>query len=166
MAEIIGVSSWIFAGIRWGDWRNWRMYYGTILYFILGDVLYYYVSYNHRLWSLIPTWPLKNELTCIAGEFIVFASTILIFLGRYPAHRFLSAWWTALWVIIYTANEWILIKTGTFKYEHGWTLFHSFLFSILMFILIRLHHKKPVLTILISIPISIILIYLNSIPIK
>ncbi|QGQ45110.1 CBO0543 family protein [Metabacillus sediminilitoris] len=166
MAEIIGVSTWIVAALRWGDWRNWNKYHATILYFILGDVLYYYVSYQHRLWTLEPTWPLKNELICLVGEFIVFACTVLIYIGKYPRDHFISFWWTALWVIIYTINEWILLKTGTFTYHHGWTLFDSFLFNILMFILIRLHFKMPVITLILSVTISIILIFLNSIPIK
>ncbi|MEH7416075.1 hypothetical protein V7266_12400 [Neobacillus drentensis] len=166
MAEIIGVSTWILAGLKWGDWKNFSKYYGTILYFILGDVLYYYLSYNHRLWSLAPTWPIKSEFVCLTGEFIVFTSTILIFLGRYPCSRFISLWWTALWVVIYTANEWILLKTDTIKYYHGWTILDSFLFNILLFCLLRLHYKKPSFTFVISIPISIILIYLYSIPVN
>ncbi|PFO09639.1 hypothetical protein COJ85_01430 [Bacillus sp. AFS076308] len=166
MAEIIGVSTWILAAIRWGDWKNWPKYYSTILYFLLGDALYYYVSYTHRLWSLEPTWPLKNEVICIAGEFIVFACTILIFMGKYPSHLFISIRWTAIWVMIYTANEAILLWTGTFSYHHGWTIFHSFLFNILLFILLRLHYKKPLWTMLFSIPITTILILINEIPLK
>jgi hypothetical protein len=166
MAEIIGVYAWIMATLRWGDWINWRKYQATILYFILGDILYYYVTYTHRLWSLEPTWPLKNELLCVGGEFIVFASTVLIFLGKYPTGHFVSIWWTIVWVCIFTANEWILLLTGTFAYQHGWTLFDSFLFNILLFILLRLHFKMPLISYVLSIPIAIILIYLNSIPIK
>lgn len=166
MAEIIGVTTWIVAALRWGDWRSWSKYHATILFFLFGDVLYYYVTYTHRLWTLEPTWPLKHELICLVGEFIVFSCTVLIYLGKYPKGPFISIWWTALWVIIYTANEWILLKTGTFTYHYGWTLFDSFLFSILMFLLLRLHFKLPLFTLILSIPISIILIYLNSIPIK
>ncbi|MEH7082234.1 CBO0543 family protein [Neobacillus drentensis] len=166
MAEIIGVSTWILAAVRWGDWRNWYIYYPTILYFILGDALYYYVTYNHQLWSLVPTWPLKHELACLAGEFIVFACTVLIFLGRYPSGHIVSIWWTAVWVFIYTANEWILLLTGTFKYHHGWMLYHSFLFNILLFTLLRFHFKKPLFTMVLSIPITLILIHINSIPVK
>jgi hypothetical protein len=166
MAEIIGVSTWILAAFRWGDWRNWGKYHATILYFILGDALYYYVANNHRLWSIEPTWPLKSELVSLTGEFIVFACTVLIFIGRYPKGQYVSTWWTAFWVIIYTVNEWILSITGTFTYHHGWTLFDSFMFNILLFILLRLHDKRPLFTLLLSVPVSIILIYINSIPIK
>jgi hypothetical protein len=166
MAEIIGVSTWLLAALRWGDWRNFSKYYGTILYFIFFDLLYYFITYNHRLWSLFPTPPLRYELVCLAGEFIVFACTILIFIGRYPAQSLFSVKWTALWVLIYTSNEWILLKTGTMVYTNGWTLFHSFLFCIVMFIFLRLHDKKPILTMLISIPVPILLIIIFSIPIK
>lgn len=164
MAEIIGVITWMMFALKWGDWKNWDKYHSTILYFILGDILYYYVSYRHRLWSLEPKWPLTNELECLAGEFIVFACTILIYLGKYPANLFLSACWILMMVIIYTVIEWILRLTGTFSYHHGWTLFHSFLFNILMFILLRWHFKKPLFSLLISVPISIILMILYSIP--
>lgn len=166
MAEIIGVSTWMIAAFRWGDWRNFNKYQSTILYFIFFDLLYYYITYDHRLWSLSPTPPLKYEIVCLAGEFIVFACTILIFIGRYPVDSFISVRWTALWVFIYTLNEWILLKTGTMVYTNGWTLFHSFLFSIMMFIFLRLYFKKPLLTLLISIPIPGLLIIIFSIPLK
>jgi hypothetical protein len=166
MAEIIGVSIWILLGLKWGDWRNWSNYQSTFVYFIFCDVLYYYITYTHPLWTLEPTWPLKTKLICIFGEFIVFASTVLIFLGNYPTNRLFSTWWTFMWVIIYTVNEWILLKLGVFSYHHNWGLFHSFLFNILLFVMLRLYFKKPVGALLLTLPIIISLIYLTSIPVK
>ena len=167
MAEIIGVSSWILAAVRWGDWKNWRAYHATILYFILIDALYYYVTYNHRLWSLAPTWPLRHELEAVFGEFIVFACTVLIYLGRYPVRGLgYSILWFMLWIGIYTANEWVLLLTGTFTYQHGWNLFDSFLFNIGMFFMLRLHIKKPLLTYVVSIPTACCFLFINSIPIQ
>ncbi|MFC5452063.1 hypothetical protein [Paenibacillus aestuarii] len=166
MAEIIGVSFWSLAGLLWGDWRNWGKYHATILYFLFCDVAYYYVAYSHRLWNLTPTWPLRYELVSLFGEFLVFASTVLIFLGRYPANRFFSIWWTLLWVAIYTANEWVLLLTGTFTYDFGWTLYKSCMVSVLQFIFLRLHFKKPLLTIILSVPMAAFLIYLCKVPIK
>lgn len=166
MAEIIGVSLWILMGIKWGDWRNWSKYQPTIVYFIFCDVLYYLITYSHPLWSLEPTWPLKTKLICLFGEFIVFASTVLIFIGNYPTVRLFSTWWTLLWVIIYTVIEWILLKLGVFTYQNNWNLVDSFLFNILLFVFLRLYFKKPVVALLASFPICMILIYLNRIPIK
>ncbi|MGG3561175.1 hypothetical protein ABES03_06185 [Neobacillus rhizosphaerae] len=166
MAEIIGVSLWTLVTLRWGDWRNVKKYYATILYFLFCDVLYYYLSYNHRLWSITPTPPLTSEFVALVGEFIVFTGTIFLFLGRYPSNQFFSIRWTSLWVILYTTNEWVLLKTGTFVYEHGWTIVHSLLFNIFMFIFLRLHDQRPILTMILSIPIPFILIKLFSIPIR
>jgi hypothetical protein len=165
MAEIIGVSTWVLAGLRWGDWKNWQKYHATILFFILGDALYYYVSHTHRLWSLEPTWPLKSEFVCVIGEFLVFASATLIYLGKYPEGRLISVWWTLLWIGIFSVNEWILLLTGTFSHSNGWTLWDSFLFNIIMFIILRLHYKRPLLAYPLSILVAVVLIYRYSMPI-
>jgi hypothetical protein len=90
MAEIIGVSLWTLVTWKWGDWRNFNKYYATILYFILCDVLYYHLTYNHRLWTLKPTPPLTSEFNAVAGELVVFTCPILLFLGRYPADLLFS----------------------------------------------------------------------------
>jgi hypothetical protein len=166
MATIIAVCSWVIAGVVWGDWRNWAKYHTTVFYFMFCDIMYYLVTVDHRLWSLEPTWPLHSELVVIWGELIVFTSTVLIFLGRYPAGRFISIWWTLLWVSMYTFIEWILLLAGTFKYSNGWTLLYSFLFSILVFVFLRLHYLRPLTTYILSIPTFFILIYLNSVPLR
>jgi len=166
MAEIVGVTTWIIAGIKWGDWRNWETYYSTILYFIFCDVMYYYLTVSKPLWILHPTWPLRYELISLIGEFIVFASTVLIFLGKYPANRFISISWTFVWVVIYTLNEWLLLKTGTFTHYNSWTLVDSFFFNILLFLFLRLHQKKPLLILCLSIPIGFLLMYVYSVPFK
>ncbi|PKG23988.1 CBO0543 family protein [Niallia nealsonii] len=166
MAEIIGVTIWIAAAIKWGDWRNWQKYYPTILYFIFCDVMYYYLTASKPLWMLRPTWPLQHSLISLIGEFIVFASTVLIFLGRYPFRPFISISWTFIWVIIYTINEWVLLKTGTFTHHNSWTLVDSFFFNILMFVFLRLHEKKPLMTLLLSIPIGFLVMYIYFIPIR
>lgn len=41
----------LLAGIKWGNWRRWRDYYPTILFFIIGDLLYSCLLYNHQLWA-------------------------------------------------------------------------------------------------------------------
>ncbi|GED29342.1 hypothetical protein [Brevibacillus centrosporus] len=83
-------NRWTLAGTRWGDWRHWKKYQPTILYLLLLNVLYYYITYHHRLWYLHPQWPLNSELICVLGELIVFTSTVLIFLGRYPEGKLFS----------------------------------------------------------------------------
>lgn len=164
MFEIIGVAIWILAGIRWGDWKNWALYQPTIIYFILCDVLYYYITYNHPLWDLEPTWPLKYKLVSLFGEFLVFASTILLYIGRFPTKRWPSLFWIVLWVVIYTISEWVLWKFGVFSYHNNWNLFDSFLFNFLLFLMLRLYYRKPLTALLLSVPICIILIMLNSVP--
>jgi hypothetical protein len=34
----LDVALFLFAAIKWGDWRKWRNYYPTILFFMVGDL--------------------------------------------------------------------------------------------------------------------------------
>ncbi|WP_308639839.1 CBO0543 family protein [Paenibacillus silvisoli] len=165
MPEVIGVSSWIIAGWVWGDWRNWRKYESTILFMILLDTLYYYVSQDHRLWTLEPQAPFRTEFAALLGEFIVFASAVLMFLGRFPKGLKQGLLWTLLWIAIFSANEALLLVTGTFSYSNGWTLFDSIVFCFLMFPVLRLHHVKPLAAYALSIPACILYIYYYNISI-
>ncbi|WP_419879243.1 hypothetical protein [Brevibacillus centrosporus] len=118
-------NRWTLAGTRWGDWRHWKKYQPTILYLLLLNVHYYYITYHHRLWYLHPQWPLNSELICVLGELIVFTSTVLIFLGRYPEGKLFSLRWTGQWVCVHTLNEWLLCLTGTFRYNFFLTHLNS-----------------------------------------
>jgi hypothetical protein len=165
MAEIIGVSVWTAAGLIWGDWRNWKKYHATILFYIMFDFLYYYLAYNYRLWTLKPIYPIQSEFLALIGEAIVFISTILLFLGHYPDRWFAAVKWNILWICIYSVNEWGLLKIGTFNYNHGWTTLDSIIFCIIMFPMLRLHHVRPLLCYLLSVPIVALYIWYYGIPI-
>ncbi|PIB57799.1 hypothetical protein, partial [Pseudomonas sp. 2822-17] len=40
----------LFAAYKWGDWEKWEKYYPTILFFIIGDLLYNFLFYNYPMW--------------------------------------------------------------------------------------------------------------------
>ena len=75
---------YIIAGFKWGDWRNWKLYYPTILYFFIGDLLYNFLLYKQSLW-LFHDLILPNHTTItIMTMAISYPATILIYLGRFP----------------------------------------------------------------------------------
>ena len=41
----------LLVAIRWGDWRNWKRYYPTILFIIGSDLLKNAILHDHRMWE-------------------------------------------------------------------------------------------------------------------
>ncbi len=144
LADFYIIVSLIFlvAAWRWGDWRNWQKYYPTILFFILGNFAYGYITYDHPLWE--HESPLfKSTLSDIFITLISFPALVLIFLPHYPNGRYKRIGYILIWVVLSTAFEWIALKLGFFSYHNGWNTWHSVLFNFIMFPLLRLHHTKP-----------------------
>lgn len=137
VSVIMAAAAWKF-----GDYKNWRIYYPTMLYFITGDFLYSLLTYKHPLWAFES--PLLNTtfsdlLIC----FVFFPSTLLIFLPHFPKGLKKQVPYVLLWVFSYTFIEFISFKLGYFSYHNGWSIWWSLLFNCIMFPMLRLHHSKP-----------------------
>lgn len=150
----------ILATYLWGDWRNWRIYYPTILFYITGDLVYNYFTINYSLWTYngLPSSRLLKPLLIMG---VAYPCTILIYL-KYA----LRGWkeWVfqyILWVVLYILIEVILYKTKLIVYHHGWTFFSSVLVDFAMFFIFIVHHKRPIMgwALYISILVFIVLKY-------
>ena len=102
------------AAIKWGDWRNWRDDYPTILFFVLGDLLKNFLFYNYWMWTFQETIFEQNILqnhTFILLMIMVsvYPSTLLIFLGRFPEKMWQKGIWVALWIFIYSFIEYFIV---------------------------------------------------------
>ncbi|MBT2690688.1 hypothetical protein J7I93_21345 [Bacillus sp. ISL-47] len=150
---------WFFALWKWGDWRNWRNYYPTLLFFILGDFLYLYLLSDHYpMWRYNPQGfdeqvHLTNTHVTFSIMAVKYPATILIFLYRFPKNRslFKKILYIAGWVLLYTVNEIIDIKLNLIKYSNGWSLKWSIFFNTTMFTILIVHHKRPVAAWILSI---------------
>lgn len=135
---------WIFAAYKLGDWRHWKTYYPTMLFFGMGDLIYHVVFCNKLLWEFKSKIiaPSINELFVI---FTIFFSTTLLFISNFPrksSHRFR---YIVLWVAIYMAIEIFTTKIGMQKNHNGWNIWWSLLHNSIQFPLLILHHKNPIL---------------------
>lgn len=140
----------LLAAMRWGDWRNWKKYYPTILFFIGGDLLKNTLLHDHRMWEYQET---------IVGEKILFGhlvinllvmaviypSTILIYLGKFPLEMGKRILWILFWVLLYIAMEFINFQVDVINHFHGWNIWWSLFFDIVMFVILWVHHLKPLL---------------------
>jgi hypothetical protein len=146
----------LIAGWKWGDWKRWRDYYPTILFFICGDFLHNFLLYNYPMWtyeeSILGESILSNHtFISLMIMFVVYPSTILIYLGRFPNTKGKQFLWYSLWVFIYSLTEFINYRYLSLIHHHnGWTIGWSILFNMIMFFMFWVHHKNPLLALGIS----------------
>ncbi|MBM7691678.1 hypothetical protein JOC77_001085 [Peribacillus deserti] len=151
-------AMFLAAGIKWGDWKRWRDYYSTILFFIGGDLMKNFLLHDHPVWTYQETIfgesILRNHtIIVVMIMFVAYPATILMYLGRFPQERWKQFLWIAFWVVIYTGIEFVnLTYLDLINHHNGWNIGWSILFNIVMFSLLRLHFKNPLLAWALSIP--------------
>ncbi|SET70536.1 hypothetical protein SAMN05660297_03218 [Natronincola peptidivorans] len=153
------------ATLRFGDWRNWKKYHATILFIALGNLLYNFLTSNYFLWRLHADFISNHTLTEMLYTFIVFPCTILMFLHNYPTDAFGKTIRTLKWIMIYGIWEWFFVLTGRIQYQYGWSLWWSIAFLFVMFPLLRLHQKHPLLTYILSAIVAIAVLWWFKVPV-
>lgn len=135
----------IFSAWKWGDWKNWKKYHPTMLFIAMSDLLYNYLYYGHLLWEYRPLFIQKNTISTILATFIILPLSGLIFLSNFPGT------WKKLFVriakflVVYMSFELVFNLLGIIVHEHGWNLWWSLLWNVVMFSIWALHYKKPLL---------------------
>lgn len=156
----------LFITWKYGDWRHWKKYHTVMLYFAVCDLLYNFLTAKHFLWRLLPDLFSNYTLTELIYVMIVFPATALLFICNYPNKRSAIIIHYVKWVGSYTFVEWIYIKTNHIGYQYGWHLGWSFLFDCIMFPMLYLFHKKPLVAYLLSIPIALFFIWMFHVPVN
>jgi hypothetical protein len=157
---------YLIAGFKWGDWRNWKQYYPTILFFIIGDFLYNFLLYKESMW-LFHDLILPNHTTItILAMVVTYSATVLIYLGRFPKGWKKRLLWFLLWSGIYLCAEYFNNKLGFITYHNGWNIWWSVLFTGIIFFILPIHHKRPLLAWLLSIIIIVSLLSIFNVKIS
>lgn len=148
------LTSFILAAIKWGDWKNWKRYYPTFLFFIIGDLLYQFLLYNKSMWVFHPSFDqalLPNHtIISLVKMLIRYGATVLIFLGHLPAGKYKRMIWILFWAAIYLAIEIAAMKAGIISHHNGWNIYWSLYLDIVIFLVISIHYKNPVLAWILS----------------
>jgi hypothetical protein len=159
---LLAIAS-IFICYKFGDWRNWKNYYPTILFFILSNAVCILLNYNHPLWfyeSKILNHTFCDLLVCIT----VYPSTIMIFIPNFPKKITKGIIHISYYVSIYTIIEFFGVKFGYFTYHNGWNIWCTIVFNYIMFLILYLHHKKPLYAWIIALTSPHILFFIMKIP--
>ena len=138
---------YIFLAIKWGDWKNWKAYYPTILFLMVGDLVYQFLLFNHSMWEYVPVgsdeaWA-KHTHIAILIMLIKYPCTLLVFLGNLPSTYGRKLLYIIGWTILYTINEFLDLKMGALVHKNGWNLCWSAFFSFVMFFVLYIHYKNP-----------------------
>lgn len=157
------LASWSF-----GDWRNWRNYYPTILFTIIANFLITMLTYNHSLWHFEKTLFIPNHvLADIFMKFLNYPAMVLLYLARYPYNSRLSKQLTYLisWVIVFSLIEWMFVLTKITTHHNGWNMWWSIIVWLFMFVGFRIHHTKPLWAWLLCFVCTAFLIFYFRLPI-
>lgn len=156
---------WVFLAHKYSDWKNWKTYYPTFLFWCLGDAIYNVLFYNNPLWKYKD--PLLNHtLSEFFTVAIVFSSVTLLFLQGYPKSFINKVKYLAMWVAIFTGIEYIFYLLGSVIYYHSWNIGWSAVHNTYQFILLRLHYKRPLLAWVFAFLILIIMMSIFRIPLQ
>ncbi|WP_374214218.1 CBO0543 family protein [Candidatus Desulfosporosinus nitrosoreducens] len=153
---------------KWGDWRNWKQYYSTILYLIIGDLSCVLLTTNKTLWQFeSPT--ISNDFSEFLIAFICFPCTCLVFFALYAkVQSYRKTVYISLFFLfcatLYTSIEWLSFKLGFITYHNGWSLYWSFGLNFIMFPLLLLHYKKSLLVWPLSLILAAAMIYWFDLP--
>ncbi|WP_354669956.1 CBO0543 family protein [Paenibacillus sp. BSR1-1] len=160
----------LVTAIKWGDWKNWRTYYPTWLFFIGGDLFKNALLHDHPFWTYKETI-LGSRI--LFGHLIIdiliitvaYSSTLLIYLGKFPTQRLKQIGWVLFWVAIYSLIEFINLNyLNLIEHHNGWNMFWSILFNLVMFTVLKIHLEKPLIAWLISLIFLSILLYIFHVP--
>lgn len=160
----------IIIGLLFGVWNRWKEFYPTLLFWIIGNLLYGALLYHYRLWEyhpvgidniLLPT----HTIIGLKIAFLTYPFVIPVFLGRLPKLLSYKIWWIIFWALFFEGVEYIAYLTKSITYNYGWSLLWSFVFNLITFTLLTVHYKKPWITWILSFIVIIILSIIFKIPI-
>ncbi|WP_201715208.1 hypothetical protein [Rossellomorea arthrocnemi] len=161
---------YVFLGWRFGNWKEFYSYYPTLLFFIIGDLLSQFLLYDYSMWEFRTITPfgdsihLNHTLISLSKMVIQYTVTITIFIGRLPSSKLGKLCWIILWTGIYGLTEGISHLLGMMTYHNGWHYGWDILFNLMMFTVLIVHHKNPILGWIISFPIILFLFIFFDVP--
>lgn len=152
----------IFAAWRWADWKHWRRYHPTMLFMALSSAMYDVLvnDGSFYLWRYIGTLYFSEEMASLLYTLVAFPATALLFLSNFPD----AIWWKQAlhivkYVAIYVILEIVGLHYGTISHAHSWNMWWSTLFNLAMFLILRLHLKRPLLAYAVSVGIAAYLMF-------
>ncbi|SFD45182.1 hypothetical protein SAMN05216238_101401 [Lentibacillus persicus] len=162
--HILIALSVTLAAWRWADWARFETFHPTILYIVSMDLLYYFFTYDYQLWIFRSNLGVPEEVVDLLHTFIVLPGATMIFLSKFPAERISAIFYTAKWVFVFFSIEWVFHLFNLIQYDNGWSLVWSAIFLIVMFPMLILHCKRPLIAYGLSVVVIALLLIIFNVP--
>ncbi|WP_173105349.1 hypothetical protein [Bacillus sp. KH172YL63] len=107
---------------------------------------------------------LNHTIISISKMVVQYTATIAIFIGRLPHTTKGMIGWIWLWTAVYGLTEGLAHVLGMMTYHHGWHFGWDLLFNVMMFTVLLIHHKNPLIAWIVSCPIIIFLLMHFDVP--
>ncbi|WP_102348491.1 CBO0543 family protein [Bacillus sp. Marseille-P3661] len=162
----------LIAALKWGNWQDWRKYYSTILFFWFGDLLYNFLCHDYIMWeykeSIFAETLLSNHtIISLLIMFVAYPATVFIYLGKFPQGPSKMVLWVLFWITLYSVIEYINLRyLDLVSHHNGWSMGWSVLFNMIIFPMLRLHYKYPIIALVTSIPVILFFVIYFNVPIK
>ncbi|WML49360.1 CBO0543 family protein [Neobacillus sp. PS3-34] len=161
MYLLLVILVYIFFAKIFVDWKKWKEYYPTIQYFIISNMLYNFIFYQHTLWAykaVTVKW-LNHTLIELVFSFFIIPVVIMIYLRYLPKGKKILVY-IGIWVAYFSFLEFLFVKKGIFIYENGWGIIWSTLFNIILFGMVTIHYKRPMAALILSVPVMAVLLFI------
>ncbi|UII55257.1 hypothetical protein LS684_16590 [Cytobacillus spongiae] len=154
--------------IKRGQLTGWKDYHSTLLYIATCNLLYNCLTEDYKLWKYNADFFENHIMTDLLYSFIILPIVALLFLTNFPneVERKKKGIYVLKWVIACLLTEALFLSFNRLELMHGYKYWMEIFFYTTMFLMIRLHTKKPLATYFLSIIIIITLIQLFDVPIK
>ena len=131
---------------RYGDWRNWRKYYQTILFIVLVNLFSYVLTFDYPLWLFHESFFIPNRMINeFRLDFLFMPAIILFYLTNYPygVGRLRQLVYIVGWGTFWTSTEAFYVYNNVYTYHNGWNIWWSSVVWYLMFVGMVIHHMYP-----------------------
>jgi len=130
-----------------GDWKNLKKYYPTMLFVMVVNLTVSLLTYHHVLWNFPPDYLVKtNTVVEMLNSYFALPATVFIYLSNFPSSKTThQCVYMTFWVLIYSVIELIDYIIGGITYQNGWSWKISTLFDFAIFSFTRIHYSRPLL---------------------
>ncbi|OIK09346.1 hypothetical protein BIV60_24250 [Bacillus sp. MUM 116] len=103
---------------------------------------------------------MNDETSYFTYAFLIMIPSIFIYLSKFTETKGKRILYVTWWIIGFVILEWIGVNFfNSMNHDNGWNIWWSLLFDSVMFPMLRLHFVNYKLSLLLSIPCILILLF-------